>query len=190
MEDEVIPTDPAHRRAFVVSRGRLVPIPDGLMIMAPTRLWPMVTTPILGPWGKLRMGLEYFVKPGDSGDESLAAFARRRFGRQAYERLIQPLVGGMYTGDPERLSVQATMPRFQEMEKAHGSLIRGSLRERAARAKTAGGSAGSGAGTACSWAFARGCRAWSTPSCAGCPTIRFAVESWSIGWRERAMAAG
>jgi oxygen-dependent protoporphyrinogen oxidase len=143
--EEVIPTDPTHRRAFVVSRGRLVPIPDGLLIMAPTRLWPMVTTPILGPWGKLRMGLELLVKPGDGHDESLGAFARRRFGREAYERLIQPLVGGMYTGDPERLSVQATMPRFQEMEQRHGSLIRGSLRERARQGKTAPGSAGSGA---------------------------------------------
>ena len=64
LEDELIPTDPDHRRAFVVSRGRLVPIPDGLMIMAPTRLWPMVTTPILSPWGKLRMGLELFVPEG------------------------------------------------------------------------------------------------------------------------------
>ena len=145
LDDEVIPTDPAHRRAFVVARGRLAPIPDGLMIMAPTRLWPMVTTPIMGPWGKLRMGLEYFVRPGDGRDESLAAFARRRFGKEAYERLIQPLVGGMYTGDPERLSVQATMPRFQEMETHHGSLIRGSLRERAARGKSASRTAGSGA---------------------------------------------
>lgn len=145
LADEVIPTDPAHRRAFVVSRGRLVPIPDGLMIMAPTRLGPMATTPILSPWGKLRMGMEYFLKPGSGGDESLAAFARRRFGKEAYERLIQPLVGGMYTGDPERLSVQATMPRFQEMEAKHGSLIRGSLRERKRREKGASGIAGSGA---------------------------------------------
>jgi oxygen-dependent protoporphyrinogen oxidase len=129
LEDEVIPTGPA-RRAFVVSRGKLVPIPDGLMIMAPTRLLPMATTPILSPWGKLRMGLELFVPMRDGEDESLASFAVRRFGREAYERLIQPLVGGMYTGDPERLSVRATMPRFREMERAHGSLIRAALRER------------------------------------------------------------
>ncbi len=144
LEDEVIPTDPDRRRAFVVSRGRLAPIPDGLVIMAPTRFWPMVTTPILGPWGKLRMGLELLIPARESGDESLASFARRRFGRDAYERLIQPLVGGMYTGDPERLSVRATMPRFQEMERAHGSLIRASLRDRAARG-AAPRNAGSGA---------------------------------------------
>jgi oxygen-dependent protoporphyrinogen oxidase len=146
--DDVIPTDSAHRRALVVSRGRLVPIPDGLMIMAPTRLWPMVTTPILGPWGKLRMGLEWFVAPGrdHDRDESLADFARRRFGREAYERLIQPLVGGMYTGDPERLSVRATMPRFLDMELAHGSLIRAALRERSPRPRKGdSGPEGSGA---------------------------------------------
>ena len=83
------------------------------MIMAPTRLMPIVTTPILTPLGKLRMGWELFVRPAGKRDQSLASFAIRRFGRQAYERLIQPLVGGMYTGDPNRLSVQATLPRFQ-----------------------------------------------------------------------------
>ncbi|QEH33329.1 Protoporphyrinogen oxidase [Aquisphaera giovannonii] len=158
LEGEVIPTDPSHRRAFVVSEGRLVPLPDGLMVMAPTRLWPMVTTPILGPFSKLRMGMELLVGRSDLADESLAGFARRRFGKGAYERLIQPLVGGMYTGDPERLSAEATMPRFREMERNHGSLIRASLRERAERARrerdttgagpadgTAGKAAGSGA---------------------------------------------
>jgi len=143
LEGEIIPTDPDRRRAFVVSRGRLEPIPDGLMIMAPTRLWPMMTTPILGPWDKVRMGLELLVPRAGEADESLASFARRRFGRGAYERLIQPLVGGMYTGDPELLSVRATMPRFQEMERSHGSLIRASLRARAASGKS--GQAGSGA---------------------------------------------
>jgi oxygen-dependent protoporphyrinogen oxidase len=148
LEDEIIPTDPAHRRAFVVARGKLVPIPDGLMIMAPTRLLPMATTPILGPRGKLRMGLELLVPRRDGQDESLASFAVRRFGREAYERLIQPLVGGMYTGDPERLSVKATMPRFLEMERAHSSLIRAALRERSRSAKSQSGppkAAGSGA---------------------------------------------
>ena len=143
LEGEIIPTDPDRRRAFVVSRGRLEPIPDGLMIMAPTRLWPMMTTPILGLWDKVRMGLELLVPRAGEADESLASFARRRFGQGAYERLIQPLVGGMYTGDPELLSVRATMPRFQEMERSHGSLIRASLHARVASGKP--GQAGSGA---------------------------------------------
>ena len=103
------------------------------MTMAPTRLGPMLRTPILKPWDKVRMVLELLVPPGNVADESLASFARRRFGRGAYQRLIQPLVGGMYTGDPELLSVRATMPRFPEMEQSHGSLIRASLRARSAR---------------------------------------------------------
>lgn len=141
LEGEIIPTDPAHRRAFVVAKGRLAPIPDGLMVMAPTRFWPMVATPILGPWDKLRMGLELFVGRSSEPDESLASFARRRFGKGAYNRLIQPLVGGMYTGDPNRLSTEATMPRFREMERTHGSLIRASIRDRKPRGKNTGSGA-------------------------------------------------
>ena len=92
LENEIIPTNPDRRRAFVVSRGRLEPIPDGLMIMAPTRLWPMLTTPILGPWDKLRMGLELLVPRRDPADESLASFARRRFGSGA-ARAVDPAPG-------------------------------------------------------------------------------------------------
>jgi oxygen-dependent protoporphyrinogen oxidase len=143
LEEELIPTDPRFRRAFVVSRGKLQPIPDGLLIMAPTRFWPMVATPVLSLRGKLRMGLEYWVPRGSQADESLASFATRRFGREAFDRLIQPLVGGMYTGDPDRLSVQATMPRFPQMEVSHGSLIRAAIRQRSSQAQGQG--AGSGA---------------------------------------------
>ncbi len=124
-EDQLIPTDSAHRQAFVVSRGRLRKIPEGFVIMAPSRIWPVITTPILSPVGKLRMAWEYFVPAyAEDEDESLASFVIRRFGRETYDRLVQPLVGGIYTGDPERLSVQTTMPRFVEMERKHGSLIR------------------------------------------------------------------
>ncbi|MCL4207716.1 MAG: protoporphyrinogen oxidase [Pirellulaceae bacterium] len=124
-EDQLIPTDSAHRQAFVVSRGRLRKIPEGFVIMAPSRIWPVITTPILSPVGKLRMAWEYFVPAyAEDEDESLASFVIRRFGRETYDRLVQPLVGGIYTGDPERLSVQTTMPRFVEMERNHGSLIR------------------------------------------------------------------
>jgi len=124
IDDQLIPTAERGRRAFVVFNGRLEPIPDGLLVMAPTRIGPMLRTPILSPWGKLRMGCELFVPRGSGNDESLASFASRRFGREAFERLIQPLVSGMYTGDPTLLSVRATLPRFLDMEQAHGSLIR------------------------------------------------------------------
>jgi oxygen-dependent protoporphyrinogen oxidase len=94
------------------------------------------------------MAWELFVPPGTEPDESMASFVIRRLGREAYDRLIQPLVGGIYTADPERLSLKATMPRFLEMERTHGSLIRATMLGRSTRGKSANGpdgKAGSGA---------------------------------------------
>ncbi len=143
MADQLQPTREANRRAFVVRRGRLVPIPAGFVIMAPSRIGSLLTTPLLSPLGKLRLLAEPFVpvRPGGN-DESLAAFATRRLGRETYQRLVQPLVGGIYTADPEKLSMEAALPRFREMEVAHGSLLRAARRE--ARAERQG-SAGAGA---------------------------------------------
>lgn len=128
--DQLLETDEQHRGAFVVRKGKLHRIPQGFIIMAPSRVWPVVSTPILGPLGKLRMAAEFFVpKRKEDSDESLAAFVIRRFGRQTYERLVQPLIGGIYTGDPMQLSLQATMPRFRDMEEKHGSLIRAVMKQ-------------------------------------------------------------
>ena len=124
-EDELVPTNDAHRRAFVLHRGRLKPIPSGFAIMAPSRAWPILSSSILSPLGKLRLIGEIFARQRtDDQDESLASFVRRRLGRETYDRLVQPLVGGIYTADPEKLSVLATMPRFRQMEKQNGSLVR------------------------------------------------------------------
>ncbi len=134
--DELVGTSEHGRQAFVVRRGRLRPIPDGFMLMAPSKLWPIVKTPILSPLGKLRLAWEYFVpqRRDESGsDESLANFVRRRLGREAFDRLVQPLVAGIYTADPEKLSLVATLPRFQDMEREHGSLIRATLHKRSAK---------------------------------------------------------
>ncbi len=125
-ESQLIETNAEHRKAFVVRRGRLVPVPSGFTLMSPTRIWPILTTPLLSLLGKLRLAWEYFTPTKkDDADESLASFARRRLGRQAYERIVQPLIGGIYTADPEKLSMQATMSQFVEMERQHGGLIRG-----------------------------------------------------------------
>ena len=130
LAEQLLETDEQHRGAFVVRKGRLRRIPQGFIIMAPSRVWPVATTPILSPLGKLRMAAEFFVPPRrDDADESLASFVVRRFGRQTYERLVQPLIGGIYTGDPAQLSLLSTMPRFREMEKGHGSLIRAVMRQ-------------------------------------------------------------
>ncbi len=128
--DQLIPTDPTFRGSLVLRNGRPVPIPEGFMLLSPAKIWPVLTSPIFSPLGKLRMGFEFFL-PRKRGheEESLAQFVRRRFGREAFERLIQPLVGGIYTADPEKLSLKATMPRFLDMERQSRSLIRASRRQ-------------------------------------------------------------
>lgn len=128
---ELIGTNPQGRGAMVVCKGRLEPIPSGFLVMAPSRIWPILTTRILSSMGKMRAGLEYFIpRRKQLDDESLKAFVCRRFGSELFERLVQPLVGGIYTADPSRLSIAATMPRFPQMEQQHGSLLRAMMRQR------------------------------------------------------------
>ncbi|MEO6807724.1 MAG: protoporphyrinogen oxidase [Isosphaeraceae bacterium] len=136
LTDRLIETDPQHRRSFVVRQGRLVPVPEGFVMMAPNKLGPILTSPILSMRGKLRLLLD-LVLPGktDDADESLASFVKRRLGREALDRLVQPLIGGIYTADPNELSLKATLPQFEAMEREHRSLILGARRRaRAARA--------------------------------------------------------
>lgn len=142
--EQLIGTQEQYRRSLVVHRGQPVPIPDGFMLMAPAKPMAILTTPILSMTGKLRLLSEWFrpAKAAD-GDESLASFVRRRFGTETLDRLVQPLVGGIYTSDPEQLSLQATMPRFLTMEREHGGVIRATLK--AARAGSGEEVSGSGA---------------------------------------------
>ena len=131
LADQILPTNDRFRRALIVRRGKLVSIPDGFVLLAPTKIWPMVSSPLFSWRGKLRIAMETLVRrrPG-TDDESLAAFVIRRFGREALDRAVQPLVGGIYTADPQRLSLRATMPMFLEMESEYGSVIR-AMRRRA-----------------------------------------------------------
>lgn len=130
LEDRLIPTDAAFRRSLVLRKGKPVAVPDGFQLLTPVKIAPLLMSPVFTPWGKLRMACEYFLPRGGTGtDESLAHFVRRRFGQEALERLVQPLVGGIYTSDPEKLSLRATMARFLEMERDHRSLIRALRRQ-------------------------------------------------------------
>jgi protoporphyrinogen/coproporphyrinogen III oxidase len=127
----LISTNPSRQNLYVVHKGSLVPLPEGFFLLAPTRLWPLLSTPLFSWTGKLRMGLEFFIpRRNAAGDESLASFVRRRFGQEVLERIAQPLIGGIYGADPEKLSLSATMPRFLEMERNAGSVIRAMRRER------------------------------------------------------------
>lgn len=126
LAERVVAIPEAARRSFIVHRGRLEPVPEGLYLLAPGRLAPFLASPLVSWPGKLRM-LADLVLPRrrpDAPEESLAAFVRRRLGREALDALAQPLVAGIYTADPERLSLSATMPQFLAMEREHGSLIR------------------------------------------------------------------
>ena len=129
LAERLCPTNPDLRSVYVLHRQRLHPLPEGMMLAIPTKLLPFARSGLFSWPGKLRMGLD-LVLPGrnGSGDESIASFLRRRFGEEAVERLGEPLLAGIHAGDPERLSILATFPRFRELEKRHGSLVRGMWR--------------------------------------------------------------
>ncbi len=132
--EELMGTNPSFRRSIIVKRNRLIPVPEGFYLLAPSRLGPFVTTPIFSWPGKFRMALDLILprrrNHSPSHDESLANFVRRRFGREALERMAQPMVGGIYTADPEELSLRATMPRFLDWELEYRSLIIAMIKRR------------------------------------------------------------
>jgi len=126
LADRLIPTNPATRAIFVVHRGRLHALPEGMMLAVPTRMAPLLRSGLFSWPGKVRMGLDLVLPRGPAvADESIASLVRRRFGAEAVERLGEPLMAGIHAGDPERLSIRATFPRFVELEARHRSLIRG-----------------------------------------------------------------
>ncbi len=124
-DDQLIGTNPQFRQAHIYWNGRLLPVPEGFQLMAPSRLTTILASPLLSPVGKLRLMVEPLVPVRrDGAEESLAEFATRRLGREAFERLVQPLVSGIYTADPAQLSVQSALPQMVEMEHQYGSLYR------------------------------------------------------------------
>jgi protoporphyrinogen/coproporphyrinogen III oxidase len=128
LKHELQETNSHQRHVFVLRRGQLRKIPDGMMLMVPTRFWPFVTTSVLSWSGKLRAAFEIFIpqKQNDE-DESVAQFIQRRLGKEIFNYIGEPLLSGIYSADSSRQSLHATFPQFAEMEKIHGSLIRGML---------------------------------------------------------------
>lgn len=124
LEPELLGTNDTHRATFVVHKGKLEPLPQGFMLLAPTQFGPLVRSRIFSWPGKLRMALDLVLpRAREQSDESLGSFVRRRLGREALERIAQPLIGGIYTADPDQLSLAATMPRFLHMEREQRSVI-------------------------------------------------------------------
>ena len=122
---QLLCTNEEHKGTYIYSRGRLHRLPEGVMLMVPTMFMPLARSRLISLPGKIRMGMEAFI-PGkaNGSDESLAGFVTRRLGRECLEKIAEPLVAGIHTSDPQDMSVQAVFPRFLEMERKSGSLIR------------------------------------------------------------------
>lgn len=147
--EQLLGSNDSERRTYILHRGRLVPLPDGLMLLVPTRLWPMATTPLIPFTSKLAIAAEWFASPpardaNSAADESVATFVERHFGCAMVENIVDPLLAGVYGGDCRRLSVRSVLPRFWEMERQFGSLTRATLRARRERLKAARGAANAG----------------------------------------------
>ena len=142
LADAMVPAREENKRTLVVKGRRLVELPDGIMMFAPTKLVPLATTRLYSWPAKFRMALDLVLPPkvrwadGETAqdhDETLESFVVRRMGRESLDRLAEPLVGGVHASDPREMSLAATFPNFLEMEQEFGSVIRGFLAERKKR---------------------------------------------------------
>jgi oxygen-dependent protoporphyrinogen oxidase len=132
--DRLLGTNDEMRKVFVLNKSRPTPLPDGVLLIVPTKIGPFALSPLLSPLGKLRMGLDLFIPAKRDGqDETLAEFITRRLGSEALDKIAEPLMSGIYNAEAERQSLLATFPRFRALEEKHGSLIKGMLASRRAR---------------------------------------------------------
>jgi len=125
LADQLIGSNDAQRKTYILLKGRLIPIPDGLMFMVPTKILPVILSPLFSRATKLRVSREWFHPPHKSdADESVASFVDRHYGSEMVDYLADPLLAGVYGGEASQLSVRAVLPRFAEMESKYGSLSR------------------------------------------------------------------
>ncbi|MEE9542235.1 MAG: protoporphyrinogen oxidase, partial [Thermodesulfobacteriota bacterium] len=126
--DKLLPTNDKNKKTYVLSGGNLHELPEGVILMVPTRVMPFLRSSLISLPGKIRMGLEFFVpKKKSVEDESLGDFVTRRLGKEALDKIAEPLIAGIHGGDPSTMSVRASFPKFVQMEEQYGSLIRGML---------------------------------------------------------------
>lgn len=133
LQEEVCGTLPAKPSALIHDGRQANPIPEGLQMVVPGNLMAMAKTPLLSPFGKFRALLDWFIPPASNLDEPFGRFIQRRLGHQVWERLVAPLSGGIYGGDPAELSSAAAFPQLIELEQKHRSLIRGAMAQRKER---------------------------------------------------------
>ncbi|MCC6502203.1 MAG: protoporphyrinogen oxidase [Deltaproteobacteria bacterium] len=147
LADKLLPTNDKNRKTFVLSGGKLHVLPEGVILMIPTRILPLATSSLISWPGKIRMAMELFIpKKKDSSDESLGEFVRRRLGKEALDKIAEPLVAGVHAGDPETMSVRASFPKFVQLEEDSGSLIKGMVRKMASMHKARKPAAGATGG--------------------------------------------
>jgi oxygen-dependent protoporphyrinogen oxidase len=140
--DQLIGSNDADRKTYILAKGKLTVMPDGLMFMVPTKILPTVFSPLFSFATKLRMAREWFHPPHQgNGDETVADLVARHYGAEVVDRLADPLLSGVYGGEASQLSVRAVLPRFAEMETRHGSLGRAMLASRKKMAQAAKGPA-------------------------------------------------
>ena len=138
---DVIGSNDHKRVTWILKHGRMIPLPDGLMMMVPTRIWPTVRSPLFSWSTKIRMGLELLRTPrAGLPDRSVGEFVEDHYGREAVDYLAEPLLSGVFGGDPYKLSIESVLPRFAEMEAKYGSLTKGTLAGLAKQPKREGAS--------------------------------------------------
>ena len=134
LEDDLITNETG--QSYIFAKNKLYPIPGGSIMGIPTDIKPFLKTRLISPIGKLRAGLDLVIPPIKIEDDiSVGAFFRRRLGNEVLENLIEPLMGGIYGTDIDRLSLMSTFPNFKEQEEKYGSLIKGMQHEKAERIK-------------------------------------------------------
>ena len=130
LEGDVIGSKDDERVTYILRHGRLTRLPEGTTMFVPTNPAAMLASPLVG-WGtKVRMGLEFLRKPATYPDRSVSEFVTDHFGRETLDYLAEPLLSGVYGGDPDQLSIASVMPRFVEMERKNGSLARALMSSR------------------------------------------------------------
>jgi len=135
IDADITGTADENKGTYIVKDGKMLPLVDGMMMFAPTKIVPLATSGLYSWPGKIRMGLDLFIpkkRQPETGieDESLESLVVRRLGRECLDRVAEPLVGGVNGSNPATMSVLATYPMLLEMEQEHGSLIKGFLAQR------------------------------------------------------------
>ncbi len=133
LNDDLMGTNDDRRKTFVLNRGKLTPLPDGVMLVIPTKFMPFATSNLISWPGKMRMGMDLLIPPrSDTSDETVGDFVRRRLGQEALDKIAEPLMSAIHISDPEYQSLLGSFPLFRTMEQKHGSLIRAMLAQRKA----------------------------------------------------------